>query len=54
MMFKTGVLEARDKYDPEIVKLFESLDKIDKVKSPEQFLHARKNINIEDLGQFYS
>ena len=54
MMFKTGVLEARDKYDPEIVKLFESLDKIDKVKSLEQFLHARKSINIEDLRQFYS
>lgn len=54
MMFKTGVLEAKDKYDPEIVKLFEKLDKVDKVKSPAQFLNARKNIDIEDLGQFYS
>ena len=54
LMFKDGVLEARDKYDPEIVKLFEKISIVEGVTNPAQFLSARKNIDTKELGQFYS
>ena len=52
LMFKTGVLEAKDKYDSEIVTLFEKLDLIQKVENPKKFIEARENMKSLDLSQF--
>lgn len=54
LMFKDGVLLAKDKYDEEIVSLFEKIDLIEGVKDPKRLLEARKKLVSIDLGRFNS